>query len=565
MADFDFPLQFKRQYAAPLDLHSQLSTTNRTNWLSDGRRYAGQIVYDTDLFKLYALNSGGTAWLEVPVSSSSSEIQLTFGLLTVDQVRLNSNTVTTAGANNLVINTNEGTNSSSITVNQGVNGHIILFPNGTGDVGIGTTTPNELLTVAGNLSASGNLVIDGNTTIGNASTDTVTFNARVNTNFIPSTDNARDLGSSTLEFKDLWIDGVANIDALSADAVNIDGGTIDGVAIGEASVATIVRVDNLQLDSNTISSINANGHILLSPNGTGDVGIGTTTPNELLTVAGNISASGNVWVTQNLEVSSLHIKSTDLVPGGQQAGFQYSFKDITTNYDPTSLSGQATAPGTLYIKSNNASISNAPAQIVLQPALQIGNPASRVVALRDNDGNMNLTICCGDKEVMRLKNEFGLVRAGIGTADSKESLTVSGNISASGIIFSNSTIFNFVSANETPTVYFDNLSAIGGGKAFLNLLPFTRYRINYDFAFSVVGSSPVTVVSGNRGFDILCGNVFAQNTKLLDIGSGNTPSNSFTIFTKFFPTTIVLGMTGDYLGNYATDITTGSYIESKII
>jgi hypothetical protein len=51
----------------------------------------------------------------------------------------------------------------------------------------------------------------------------------------PKTDNAVDLGSSTLEYKDLWIDGTANIDSLVADTADINGGTIDGVTIGGAS------------------------------------------------------------------------------------------------------------------------------------------------------------------------------------------------------------------------------------------------------------------------------------------------------------------------------------------
>jgi hypothetical protein len=53
----------------------------------------------------------------------------------------------------------------------------------------------------------------------------------------PKTDNAVDLGSATFEFKDLYIDGTANIDSLVADTADINGGTIDGVTIGGASAA----------------------------------------------------------------------------------------------------------------------------------------------------------------------------------------------------------------------------------------------------------------------------------------------------------------------------------------
>ena len=53
------------------------------------------------------------------------------------------------------------------------------------------------------------------------------------TAWYPTDDNEVDLGSSTVEFKDLYIDGTANL-----DAVDIDGGAIDGAVIGANSAST---------------------------------------------------------------------------------------------------------------------------------------------------------------------------------------------------------------------------------------------------------------------------------------------------------------------------------------
>jgi hypothetical protein len=53
----------------------------------------------------------------------------------------------------------------------------------------------------------------------------------------PKSDGNIDLGTSALEFRDLWIDGVANIDSLVADTVTITGGTINGTAIGGSDPA----------------------------------------------------------------------------------------------------------------------------------------------------------------------------------------------------------------------------------------------------------------------------------------------------------------------------------------
>ena len=69
---------------------------------------------------------------------------------------------------------------------------------------------------------------------------------------VPSTDGARDLGTSVLEWKDLYIDGVAYIDSLQADQlgaaldansqaitnINVDSGAIDGVTMGTNSAVT---------------------------------------------------------------------------------------------------------------------------------------------------------------------------------------------------------------------------------------------------------------------------------------------------------------------------------------
>jgi hypothetical protein len=79
--------------------------------------------------------------------------------------------------------------------------------------------------------------VDDNTTLGSSNTDTVTFTARVNSDFDPATDNAFDLGRVGHEWRNLYLDGTANIDSLIADTADINAGTIDGTVIGGASAA----------------------------------------------------------------------------------------------------------------------------------------------------------------------------------------------------------------------------------------------------------------------------------------------------------------------------------------
>ena len=72
--------------------------------------------------------------------------------------------------------------------------------------------------------------------VGGSTTEQIRFQDGA---IVPVTDNDIDLGASGTEFKDLFIDGTANIDALIADTADINGGTIDGAVIGGASAAAI--------------------------------------------------------------------------------------------------------------------------------------------------------------------------------------------------------------------------------------------------------------------------------------------------------------------------------------
>jgi hypothetical protein len=54
---------------------------------------------------------------------------------------------------------------------------------------------------------------------------------------VPITDNDIDLGTAILEFKNLYIDGTANIDSLVADTADINAGTVDAVIGGTTPAA----------------------------------------------------------------------------------------------------------------------------------------------------------------------------------------------------------------------------------------------------------------------------------------------------------------------------------------
>jgi hypothetical protein len=69
---------------------------------------------------------------------------------------------------------------------------------------------------------------------------------------LPKTDNFVDLGSTLLEFKDLYIDGTANIDSLVADTADINGGTIDGATIATSDI-TVGSGKTLNVSAGTLT------------------------------------------------------------------------------------------------------------------------------------------------------------------------------------------------------------------------------------------------------------------------------------------------------------------------
>ena len=140
---------------------------------------------------------------------------------------------------------------------------------GTDTVSVGTDTlnfvgtTNEIETVVqnnqiqiglpNNVTVSGNLTVNGNTSLGNATSDTITFTGRVNSDLAPS-GTTRDLGTTSAKWRDLHIDGVAFVDDIHTADCDINGGQIDGVSIGTNSPVTELRVDNVQINGNTVTT-----------------------------------------------------------------------------------------------------------------------------------------------------------------------------------------------------------------------------------------------------------------------------------------------------------------------
>lgn len=152
--------------------------------------------------------------------------------------------------------------------------------------------------IGGTTAAAGTfttLVAGGNVDLGDATSDTITATGRFDSDLVPSTDNARDLGASTHEWKDLYLDGVAYIDSLQADALGKDL---------DANGYSINNLHQLEIDGmvGVSGSIQSNGTISAS------VGLAGGTL--------DIASFASNWTNAGRTVADLGVVTTVDINGG---------------------------------------------------------------------------------------------------------------------------------------------------------------------------------------------------------------------------------------------------------
>ena len=141
---------------------------------------------------------------------------------------------------------------TAIYINSSADGQLDLVADTEIQIAATTIDMNGAADISGNLAVGGNLTVAGNATVtgtttfnggtltlGDSASDNVVFGADVDSNIIPDDDDTYDLGSSTQQWRDIYIDGTANIDSLVADTADINGGTVDGATIGASSATTV--------------------------------------------------------------------------------------------------------------------------------------------------------------------------------------------------------------------------------------------------------------------------------------------------------------------------------------
>lgn len=109
------------------------------------------------------------------------------------------------------------------------------------------------VTANNNLTVTGTLTANGAVDLGNAVTDTITATGRFDSSLIPLSDDAVDLGASGNEWRHLFVDGTAEIDALNVSGVGtvatVRTGTIQA-SDGTSAITIADSTGNVTLNGN---------------------------------------------------------------------------------------------------------------------------------------------------------------------------------------------------------------------------------------------------------------------------------------------------------------------------
>ena len=250
------------------------------------------------------------------------------------------------------------------------------------DGGLGV---NKNVTIGAGLSVTGNSYFvgmvtfaggtDGNISIGDSTADNIIINGRIDSHLIPDDDDTYDLGSSSLEWRDLYIDGTANIDTLAAGSAAIgdlidnqvvvagtsgelEGDanlTYDGTDLSTNSLIVTDLTDNRVLIAGTSGAVEDDGNLTYDGTdlSTNSLIVSDLTANDVL-VAGTSGAvndsNGNLTFSSNTLTVNNTIDVTNIEVTNVKAKDGTSAITITDSTGDVSIASTLTVNGDLVVK-----------------------------------------------------------------------------------------------------------------------------------------------------------------------------------------------------------------------
>ena len=221
--------------------------------------------------------------------------------------------------------------------------------NGAADIS-GNLAVGGNLTVAGNATVTGTTTFNGGTlTLGDSASDNVVFGADVDSSIIPDDDDTYDLGSSSQQWRNIFIDGTAEIDTLAIDGTTVTAtaaelNILDGVTATAAELNILDGVTSTAAELNILDGVTSTAAELNILDGAtvvvgeinaldlGSTGTGTAINSKAVVLDANKDYTGirNLTLTGDLTISG-----DDLTMGTNTSG--HLLIADGTNFNPTAV------------------------------------------------------------------------------------------------------------------------------------------------------------------------------------------------------------------------------------
>ena len=233
---------------------------------------------------------------------------------------------------------------------------------------VGVSTFLNNVHMFANLDVGGNVVVTGTTTfnggtltLGDANTDNIVFGGEVDSHIIPDDDGTFDLGSSTKEWRNLYIDGTAHVDTLDVDEnAGIIGNltlTGNGDFNGDLDVDGTTNLDVVDIDGavDMATTLTLGGNADFN----GDLDVDGTTNLDAVDIDGAVDMASSLTVAGTVTFNTA-LASGNLATSGVSAntyGSSTAIPILVVNDKGLITSASTTAVDSTKIEQLNTSVS----------------------------------------------------------------------------------------------------------------------------------------------------------------------------------------------------------------
>ena len=354
------------------------STTNNNKYLGSARYWTKETASSATVLKLLEASGNGTSNIGLRAPASvGSDLTYTLPGTATDGYFLKTDATGTLSWTGTIVAAGDDHDLAGTTDLDEVS--VSGFSTFSKNVDVAGITSTQDLYVAGISTFVGACTFKGGTvTLGDATTDSVVFSADVNSNIIPNIDDTYDLGSSSQQWRDLFINGTVDADSLVVSGVSTLGGFVDindSVNISDGLEVTGFSTFTKFVDIN--ESVDIAGGVTVTGLSTFSSNVDVNSDvdiNRSLAVTGGATVTGLSTFSSNVDINSdVDINRSLAVTGGATvSGFSTFTKFVDIN-ESADISGGL----------NVAGITSAPTAVVT--TLQASN-------IKANDGTTAMTI-----------------------------------------------------------------------------------------------------------------------------------------------------------------------------